>query len=178
MTAQADRADTSHRAKRPRFLRRNPRGTRPRAAMITASVLILLLGSTGTASYTATAFAEPQGLVVKTETSKSFAGTFSRSSTTIHFSAELLTEHAATANLGIGERTFDVHRDTSSGTGRWSGHGAVLYPDDRDALLEYSTALQRTRSEPLQRVGQGSRSISIFCCDSQCWSPKHRSAHG
>ncbi|HET8642854.1 MAG TPA: hypothetical protein VFM37_13020 [Pseudonocardiaceae bacterium] len=75
-------------------------------------------------------------------------GSFARGASIVSFDGQRTSAVSATASIVVNGKAVTAARDLRSGTASWSGGGAALQPDDRDALVALVKALDTHWLEP------------------------------
>lgn len=124
-------------------------GRRPLLAGTAVALLIMVptpgIGATYAAPATA---ATADELQITHDSSQRIAGSFARGASSVAFEGYRTSAVSASVSIVVNDKKVTASRDLKSGTASWSGAGASLLPDDREALVAMVTALDRRWIEP------------------------------
>src|SRR5215207_8573868 len=124
-------------------------GGRSLLAGLAISLLIMAptpgIAATDGALTTASAADELQ---IAQDSADRVTGSFARGASIVSFEGQRTSAVSATASIVVNGKAVTAARDLRSGTATWSGAGAALLPDDRDALVAMVKALDTQWLEP------------------------------
>ena len=130
---------------------RRPRGSLFTGIILTAFVVAQAYGvSTASAAPADRAQAAPVAdeLQITHDSADRVQGSFSRGASTVTFDGRRTSAVSASTVLTVNDKKVTATRDLKSGTATWTGGGATILPDDREALVSLVSALDRSWVEP------------------------------
>lgn len=125
-----------------------PGGRSLLAGMVIALLVLAPTPGVGASEDALAAAPVTDELLISQDSGELVTGSFARGAGTVTFEGHRTSAVSASVVIVVNSKKVIADRDLRSGTASWSGAGATLLPDDRDALVALVKALDGRWIEP------------------------------